>query len=115
MKQGAGRATDEGPETAAAYRDDLAYIHDAGFGGFARQAGQVLVDALARRGITEGLVIDLGCDGAWKSEWRWPLSDLLRGSRLVRTRDERRGQAAQVLDQVDHELSPRWRVVPSRS
>jgi SAM-dependent methyltransferase len=51
----------EGQGTAAAYRDDLAYIHDSGFGGFARQAGQVLVDALMRRGISEGLVIDLGC------------------------------------------------------
>jgi SAM-dependent methyltransferase len=61
MTLGAGRATDDGPATAAAYRDDLAYIHDAGFGGFARQAGQVLVDALARRGIGKGLVIDLGC------------------------------------------------------
>jgi SAM-dependent methyltransferase len=60
MKLGAGNFTG-GPEKAAAYRDDLAYIHDAGFGGFARHAGQVLVDALKRRGITEGLVIDLGC------------------------------------------------------
>ncbi len=46
---------------AAAYRDDLAYIHDAGFGGFAREAGPMLVDALRRAGITDGLVIDLGC------------------------------------------------------
>ena len=60
MKLGAGNSS-EVPESAAAYRDDLAYIHDAGFGGLARQAGHVLVDALKRRGITEGLVIDLGC------------------------------------------------------
>ena len=45
----------------AAYRDDLAYIHDAGFGGFAREAGPVLVDALRRAKFTDGLVIDLGC------------------------------------------------------
>jgi SAM-dependent methyltransferase len=44
-----------------AYRDDLAYIHDAGFTGFARAAGPVLVDALRRSGINGGLVIDLGC------------------------------------------------------
>jgi SAM-dependent methyltransferase len=44
-----------------AYRDDLAYIHDAGFGGFAREAGPVLVDALRRQGFARGLVIDLGC------------------------------------------------------
>jgi SAM-dependent methyltransferase len=44
-----------------AYAADLAYIHDAGFGGLAREAGQVLVDALKRRGLKGGLVIDLGC------------------------------------------------------
>jgi SAM-dependent methyltransferase len=44
-----------------AYRDDLAYIHDAGFGGFARAAAPVLLDALGRAGISRGLVIDLGC------------------------------------------------------
>jgi SAM-dependent methyltransferase len=45
----------------AAYADDLAYIHDAGFGKFAREAGPVLVEALRRGRINEGLVIDLGC------------------------------------------------------
>jgi SAM-dependent methyltransferase len=44
-----------------AYGDDLAYIHDAGFGRFAVAAGPVLVDALGKRGIEDGLVIDLGC------------------------------------------------------
>jgi SAM-dependent methyltransferase len=44
-----------------AYRDDLAYIHDAGFGGMARAAGPVLVEALRRRGFSGGLVVDLGC------------------------------------------------------
>src|SRR5207248_1113162 len=44
-----------------AYRDDLAYIHDAGFGGLARAAGPVLVEALRRRGFAGGLVVDLGC------------------------------------------------------
>jgi SAM-dependent methyltransferase len=60
MKPEPGRSS-KGPERTAAYGDDLAYIHDAGFGGLAREAGQVLVDALWGRGITEGLVIDLGC------------------------------------------------------
>jgi SAM-dependent methyltransferase len=45
----------------SAYRDDLAFIHDAGYGGFARAAGPVLVDALRGQGIREGLVVDLGC------------------------------------------------------
>jgi len=44
-----------------AYRDDLAYIHDAGFGHFAREAGPVLVDAFRHGGFSRGLVVDLGC------------------------------------------------------
>jgi SAM-dependent methyltransferase len=44
-----------------AYRDDLAYIHDAGFGRVAEAAGRVLVEALSRGGIKDGLVVDLGC------------------------------------------------------
>ncbi len=44
-----------------AYRDDLACIHDAGFGHVARAAATVLVDLLDRGGFTKGLVIDLGC------------------------------------------------------
>ena len=44
-----------------AYRDDLAFIHDAGFGGMARAAGPVLVNALRKRGFDGGLVVDLGC------------------------------------------------------
>jgi SAM-dependent methyltransferase len=44
-----------------AYREDLAYIHDVGFGGIARAAGPVLVEGLRQRGVDSGLVIDLGC------------------------------------------------------
>jgi SAM-dependent methyltransferase len=44
-----------------AYREDLAYIHDAGFGRFARGAAEVLSEQLASRGIDRGLVVDLGC------------------------------------------------------
>ncbi len=44
-----------------AYRDDLAYIHDAGFGRFAQAAGPVLLEELSQRGVKDGLVIDLGC------------------------------------------------------
>jgi len=43
------------------YGNDLAYIHDAGFGQFARSAAPVLVDALKSGGIEHGLVVDLGC------------------------------------------------------
>jgi SAM-dependent methyltransferase len=44
-----------------AYRDDLAYIHDAGFGGFAGAAALVLLESLERSGTKDRLVIDLGC------------------------------------------------------
>jgi SAM-dependent methyltransferase len=51
-----------------AYRDDLAYIHDAGFGHIARSAGPVLVEDLRRRSVERGLVIDLGCGSGLLSE-----------------------------------------------
>lgn len=42
----------------SAYRDDLARIHDAGFGHFARSAARVLIDELSD---AQRLVVDLGC------------------------------------------------------
>jgi SAM-dependent methyltransferase len=44
-----------------AYREDLAYIHDAGFGRFARGAAALLLEELPRQGFDRGLVVDLGC------------------------------------------------------
>jgi SAM-dependent methyltransferase len=44
-----------------AYREDLAYIHDVGFGKFAGAAAPVLLDAFNRAHISRGLVVDLGC------------------------------------------------------
>lgn len=44
-----------------AYREDLSWIHDLGFGDLARDAAEVLLRALAAEGATEGLVVDLGC------------------------------------------------------
>jgi SAM-dependent methyltransferase len=43
------------------YREDLAYVHDAGFGGLARAASAAVADALGRAGIDSGLVVELGC------------------------------------------------------
>ena len=46
-----------------AYREDLAYIHDAGF------TGSGPLDILRRHGVTAGLVVDLGCgSGRWAFE-----------------------------------------------
>jgi SAM-dependent methyltransferase len=53
----------------AGYKDDLAYIHDVGFGDFAKQAAPGLLKILRLNGITKGLVIDLGCgSGIWTQE-----------------------------------------------
>jgi SAM-dependent methyltransferase len=52
-----------------AYRTDLAYIHDAGFGDFAKKSAPGLLRILRENGINSGLVIDLGCgSGIWARE-----------------------------------------------
>jgi SAM-dependent methyltransferase len=48
------------------YRDDLAHIHDAGYGELARNAAEVLLKALRPR--RRGLVLDLGCGSGILSE-----------------------------------------------
>ena len=48
------------------YGEDLAYIHDVGFGDFARQSAAGTLKMLHESGITSGLVVDLGCgSGIW--------------------------------------------------
>jgi len=52
-----------------AYQTDLAYIHDAGFGDYARNAAPGLLAILRRAGVRRGLVVDLGCgSGIWADE-----------------------------------------------
>ena len=54
---------------AEAYKDDLAYIHDVGFGDFARNSAPGLLSVLRQADITTGLVVDLGCgSGLWARE-----------------------------------------------
>jgi SAM-dependent methyltransferase len=49
-----------------AYGRDLAYVHDTGFGEFARRAAPELLRRLRRAGLGGGLVVDLGCgSGIW--------------------------------------------------
>src|SRR5262249_29615653 len=49
-----------------AYECDLAYIHDRGFGGFARGSAPGLLKLFRQRGLTEGPGVDLGCGrGVW--------------------------------------------------
>jgi SAM-dependent methyltransferase len=53
----------------SAYADDLAYIHHAGFTGFAIDAAPGILEMLWRGGIREGLVVDAGCgSGVWGRE-----------------------------------------------
>ncbi|HYK87639.1 MAG TPA: class I SAM-dependent methyltransferase [Acidobacteriota bacterium] len=48
------------------YREDLAHIHDVGFGGFPRSSAPALLEMLKSHGIAGGLVVDLGCgSGIW--------------------------------------------------
>lgn len=55
------------------YGEDLAHIHDAAYSGFARGAGEQVLDLLRRRGPRPSadppLVIDLGCgSGVWAAQ-----------------------------------------------
>jgi SAM-dependent methyltransferase len=50
------------------YREDLAFIHDAGFGWLAEAAAAALLDELRRNGVAAGLVVDLGCGSGILSE-----------------------------------------------
>jgi len=45
------------------YRQDLAYLHNVGFGLFAERSAPGLLRLLRRVGISSGLVVDLGCGG----------------------------------------------------
>ncbi len=49
-----------------AYQEDLAYIHDVGHGDFARQSAPGILEIFRKHGITNGMVLDLGCgSGIW--------------------------------------------------
>jgi SAM-dependent methyltransferase len=43
------------------YREDLAYIHHAGFSDFARSSASGVIAILAKHGIRRGLLLDVGC------------------------------------------------------
>lgn len=54
---------------AVPYDSDLAFIHDSGFGDFARGSAPGLLILLVRSGITDGTILDLGCgSGIWARE-----------------------------------------------
>lgn len=45
------------------YKEDLAYIHDVGYGDYACQSAAGILSILSRNKIQEGLIVDLGCGG----------------------------------------------------
>ena len=45
------------------YAEDLAYVHDAGFGDYAAKAAPEIARLLARHGIRRGRVVEFGCGG----------------------------------------------------
>ncbi|MDX6683667.1 MAG: hypothetical protein QOG94_3706 [Solirubrobacteraceae bacterium] len=48
------------------YGRDVAHVHDAGYGDFARDAAPGLLALLSEAGVHDGLVVDLGCgSGIW--------------------------------------------------
>jgi len=51
------------------YGEDVAYIHDVGHADFALRSAPAILEVLRENGITEGLVVDLGCgSGIWAGE-----------------------------------------------
>ena len=51
------------------YQEDLAFIHDVGYGDFARTAAPGLLSIFERHRIHNGLVVDLGCgSGLWAEQ-----------------------------------------------
>lgn len=52
----------------AFYEEDLATIHDAGYGEFARQAAEGLVPVFRRAGFKTGRVVELGCGSGISTE-----------------------------------------------
>lgn len=54
------------PSRSNHYDADLAFVHNAGFGGFAERSAPGLLRILAQAGVRNGLVVDLGCgSGIW--------------------------------------------------
>lgn len=52
-----------------AYETDLAYIHDTGYGDFARRSAPGLLQHFRQSEILEGRIVDLGCgSGIWARE-----------------------------------------------
>jgi SAM-dependent methyltransferase len=54
--------------THSGYGEDLAHVHDAGFGELAAAGAKHLLHQFAKEGTSSGLVVDLGCGSGIASE-----------------------------------------------
>ena len=61
------------------YGEDLAYIHDVGFGDYALGSATGILELLARTGIREGLVVDLAAGAGYGQESSWRPAMALSG------------------------------------
>ena len=53
-------------KTIEFYKEDLAFVHHAGFGGFSQSAAPELLRILKAGGVGTGTLVDLGCgSGLW--------------------------------------------------
>ena len=51
------------------YKEDLAFIHDAGFSEWALKSAPGILEILKQNRVPKGLVVDLGCgSGLWARE-----------------------------------------------
>jgi SAM-dependent methyltransferase len=79
---------------AEAYGPELAYVHEAGFSGFARLASPALLRILQKHRVTGGLVVDLGCGtGIWAAALLRAGYDVLGIDRSVAMIDRARRHA----------------------
>jgi SAM-dependent methyltransferase len=50
------------------YKEDLAYIHDVGYGDYAQKSASGILNILGRNNLRKGLIVDLGCGGGLSAE-----------------------------------------------
>ncbi len=97
------------------YREDLAYIHDVGFGASAREAAPGLLAILRRHGFFRGLVVDLGCgSGIWARSLTDAGFDVLGidySSSMIRSSRRRAPRGKFVVGSLFSASLPRCRVV----
>jgi SAM-dependent methyltransferase len=51
------------------YREDLAYIHDLGYGDYAHKSASGIINILDRNNLYTGLIVDLGCGSGISAEF----------------------------------------------